>query len=81
MNDKKIKAIELRIKSLLVSKQLVVGALVVLFGGVASVLFMQNSAMKSAVFCAGVYYAIILIKDFGNINKKIEFYLNKCEED
>ncbi len=80
MDNEKIKFIELRIKSLLVSKQLIVGALIVLIGGNVSILFVQNSILKFILFLLGVYYTLILIKDFGNVNEKIEFYLNSYKE-
>lgn len=73
--DEKIK---LRVKSLLVSKQLVTSALIVLIGGVASLFFIEgHSIARIALFLLGAFYIAILGKEFYRTREELKEYLYK----
>lgn len=78
--DEKIK---LRVISLLVSKQLVTSALIVLIGGVAS-LFLMDGHNTPRIFLAmlGIFYIAILGKELYKVGKELRKYLydNKGDE-
>lgn len=74
-NDEKIK---LRVKSLLVSKQLVTSALIVLIGGVAGLFFITGHIIVRCIFIiTGILYAGILGKEFYKISEELKDYLYK----
>lgn len=73
-----MKKIKLRVQSLLVSKQLVTSALIVLIGGVAGLFFIDGHVTTRIVlFIAGISYIIILGKEFYKIGKELGGYLYK----
>lgn len=77
MDEEELKILELNIKDLISQRQLVVSALIVLIGGVCGALLLPNIALKFALITVGVYFAIVLIRDFYNINANIRKYLRK----
>ena len=77
MEEEKLKILELRVKDLISSKQLIISILIVLVGGISGLFFIVYSLPRNFLICFGIFYALILIKDFNNTNSEIRKYLYK----
>ena len=77
MEEEKLKILELRVTDLISSKQLIISILIVLVGGISGLFFIENSLPRNFLICFGIFYALILIKDFNNTNSEIRKYLYK----
>ena len=75
MNENDLKIIEIRVKNLMLSKQLIIQTLIVVVGGSMGLLFMPSSILRNVLVFAGVLFSIALIKSFQSIDSEVNGYL------
>ncbi len=74
MDENDLKIIEIRVKNLMLSKQLIVQTLTVIIGGIIGLWF-TPSIFKWPLTIFGLMFSIVLIKNFQDINTEINGYL------
>lgn len=77
MDENDLKVMEIRVKNLMLSKQLIVQTLTVIIGGMIGLGFMQSSPLRNSLLVFGIFYVLVLIKNFSSITGEIEKYLYK----
>lgn len=80
MEDVNIKILELKTNNLISKRQLAVNSAVVLIGGIVGLAFMPNGFLKCGLIVFGIFYAVVLIKEFLIMNAKIEKLLEWRKE-
>ncbi len=75
MDENDLKIVEIRVKNLMLSKQLIIQTLIVTAGGTMGLLFMPNTALRNVLIFIGVLFSIALIKSFQSIDSEINGYL------
>ncbi|MDD3436895.1 MAG: hypothetical protein PHC64_07075 [Candidatus Gastranaerophilales bacterium] len=68
--DKEI--LKLKVESLVTLRTSIINTLIVLVGGIVSLLFLQNSLLKGILLFVGFFYFVIFISNLLNITNKID---------
>lgn len=60
---RKIEILKLRVGDLLVQRQIISQALIVLIGGLAGICFMQDTILKYVFIASGIFYIFVLVQN------------------
>jgi len=71
MNENDLKIVEIRVKNLMLSKQLIVQTLTVIIGGMIGLGFMPDNMLKWPLLFAGSLFVIIFLKNFYDVRSEI----------
>ncbi len=77
MTDEDLKIMEIRVKNLMLSKQIIIQALIVIIGGLIGLGFMSSGTLRNSLLVFGLFYVLVLIKNFSSVCGEIEGYLYK----
>lgn len=71
MDKGDLKIIEIRVKNLMLSKQLIVQTLTVIIGGMIGLGFMPDNRLKWPLLIVGLFFVLIFLKNFYDIRSEI----------
>lgn len=71
MDENDLKIIEIRVKNLMLSKQLIVQTLIVIIGGMIGLGFMPDNVLKWPLLFVGSLFVLIFVKNFYDIRSEI----------
>ncbi len=60
---RKIEILKLRVGDLLIQRQIISQALMVLIGGIAGICFMPDGILKYAFIVSGIFYIFVLVQN------------------
>ena len=71
MDENDLRIIEIRVKNLMLSKQLIVQTLIVIIGGMIGLGFMPDNVLKWPLLFVGSLFVLIFVKNFYDIRSEI----------
>ncbi len=72
--------LKLKVQSLTTLRTSIINILIVLIGGIVSLMFLPNSSLKCFLACIGGFYIIVFIFNLVNITNKIETLLTNRKD-